>query len=354
MDISKALQQQISDAAKNAQSLQIIGNNSKAFYGCDVSSTDAIPLHVADHKGVLDYQPSELTITARAGTPIKDIIDLLAEHGQMLPFEPPCFDNRATLGGCIATALSGPRRPWTGPVRDYVIGTRILTGDGKEIRLGGKVMKNVAGYDLFRPMAGALGTLGLILDITVKLLPLPEHEISFAITSDNNNIQPRLHDWRRCSLPLSAASFYQGQLSIRLSGSASSIDDAMSKLPSARKETSNDYWKILNEQQLSFFDDDSPLYRLVVPTNAAYDTFDGECLTDWGGALRWIKSSLSFEDVQKHAAELGGTALVYRHSKQGEDVFSPIADGLFELHKRIKKVMDPAGILNPGRLYRNL
>ncbi len=354
MDISKNLQQKISDAAKNAQSLQIIGNNSKAFYGCDISNTDAIPLHVADHNGILDYQPGELTITARAGTPIKDIIDLLAEHGQMLPFEPPCFNNRATLGGCIATALAGPRRPWTGAVRDYVIGTRILTGIGKEIRLGGKVMKNVAGYDLFRPMAGALGTLGLMLDITVKLLPLPEHEISFTILSDNKDMHRILHDWRNCSLPLSAASFYQGQLSIRLSGSASSIDDAMSKLPSSRKETSNDYWQKLNEQQLSFFDDDSPIYRLVVPANAAYDTFDGECLADWGGALRWIKSSLSFDEVQKHAAELGGTASVYRNSKQDEDVFSPLADGLFELHKRIKKVMDPAGILNPGRLYLNL
>ena len=354
MDITKNLQQQISDAAKNAQPLQIIGNNSKAFYGCDVSSTDAVPLHVADHNGILDYQPTELTVTARAGTLLKDIIELLAEHGQMLPFEPPCFDNRATLGGCIATALSGPRRPWTGAVRDYVIGTRILTGDGKEIRLGGKVMKNVAGYDLFRPMAGALGTLGLILDITVKLLPLPEHEVSFTIPSNYKHIHRTLHDWRSRSLPLSAASFYQEHLTFRLSGSTSSIDDAMNKLPSDIRETSNDYWHKLNEQQLSFFADASPLYRMVVPVDAVYDTIAGDCLADWGGALRWVKTSLSFKEVQKHAAELGGTASLYRHNKQGEDVFCPLPDSLFELHKRIKKVMDPAGILNPGRLYRKL
>ena len=354
MDITKSLQQQISDAVKNAQQLQIIGNNSKAFYGCNTSGDNLTALNIANHNGIIDYQPTELTITARAGTLLKDIIDVLAENGQMLPFEPPCFDNRATLGGCIATALAGPRRPWTGPVRDYVIGTRILTGNGKEIRLGGKVMKNVAGYDLFRPMAGALGTLGLMLDITVKLLPLPEQETSFTIPLDNKQMQHTLHDWRQRSLPLSAASYFQGLLSIRLSGSASSIDDAVSKLPSDSEETSNDYWHKLNEQQLSFFDQDSPLYRLLVPANAAYDTFSGDCLADWGGALRWIKSPLSFDEVQHYAAELGGTASVYRNNNQGGDVFSPLADDLFELHRRIKMVMDPAGILNPGRLYRKL
>ena len=354
MDISKQLQKQIIDAARHSQSLQIIGNNSKAFYGRDTTHEQATSLHITDHNGILDYQPTELTITARAGTPIDDIISLLAEHQQMLPFEPPCFDNRATLGGCIATALAGPRRPWTGAVRDYVIGAHILTGDGKDIRLGGKVMKNVAGYDLFRPMAGALGTLGVMLDITLKLLPLPEHEVSFSMSTDNKKMQGLLSKWRSRSVPLSAASFYQQQLFIRLSGSASSIDDAINHLPSEMKETVTDYWINLNEQQLGFFDDSSPLYRLVVPANAPYDTFAGECLADWAGALRWIKTSLSFTELQKHATELGGTASVYRNGRKGEDVFSPLSDSMLELHKRIKKVMDPVGILNPGRLYRNL
>jgi glycolate oxidase FAD binding subunit len=353
MDISKNIQNIISEAAQNKQPLQIIGNNTRAFFGRHSRQENSTELHLADHHGILDYQPSELTITARAGTPVNEIIDLLAEHKQMLAFEPPCFDNRATFGGCIATALAGPRRPWTGSVRDYLIGTRILTGDAREIRLGGKVMKNVAGYDLFRPMAGALGTLGVMLDITVKLLPQTEHEISFSMPSDHGNMQRLLRDWRSRSLPLSAASFYQGQLFIRLSGSASSVDVAIKQLPSDRNEITNDYWQKLNEQQLSFFNDDSPLYRLVVPANAAYDTFSGECLADWGGALRWVKTSLSFEQVQGHAAALGGTAALYRHKSQDEEVFCPLPDSLLELHKRIKKVMDPAGILNPGRLYRD-
>jgi glycolate oxidase FAD binding subunit len=354
MDISKQLHQIIVDACHDQQPLRITGNNTRAFYGCDTSHINTTDLHIADHNGILDYQPSELTITARAGTPVKEIIDVLAEHNQMLAFEPPGFDNRATFGGCIATALAGPRRPWTGSVRDYVIGSRILTGDAKEIRLGGKVMKNVAGYDLFRPMAGALGTLGVMLDITVKLLPLPEQEVSFIIPSDYEDVHPLLQQWRHSSLPLSAASFYQGQLSIRLSGSVSAIDDAMNKLPANRKEIANDYWLALNEQQLDFFDDDSPLYRLIVPANAVYDIFSGECLADWGGALRWVKTPLSFDQVQRHAAELGGSATLYRHGKKDEEVFCPLPGGLFELHKRIKKVMDPAALLNPGRLYRNL
>mgnify|MGYP001812610956 FL=1 len=357
MDISKQLQKQLIDATHRRQKLNIIGNNSKAFYGCansNSSEENIAPLHVTDHNGIIDYQPAELTITARTGTLLKDIISLLEEHQQMLPFEPPTFNDNATLGGCIATALAGPRRPWTGPVRDYVIGAHILTGDGMDIRLGSKVMKNVAGYDLFRPMSGALGTLGLILDVTVKLLPRPEHEVTLGMMTDTKNMQHLLHKWSRRSMPLSAASFFQGQAFIRLSGAASSIEDAMNKLPPEMKQTATDYWHKLNEQQLSFFDSSSPIYRLVVPASAPYDTFTAECLVDWGGALRWIKTSLPFSEVQNHAAGLGGTASVYRNGRKNEDVFSPLPDGLFELHKRIKKVLDPAGILNPGRLYRNL
>lgn len=353
MDIAEQLQQQIINASNERQALVITGNNTKAFYGCLIDKKSS-PLHVSGHSGIIDYQPSELTITARAGTPLIEIIEQLAKHGQMLPFEPPTFNDKASLGGCIATALAGPRRPWTGSVRDYVIGMRILTGDGKDIRVGGKVMKNVAGYDLFRPMAGALGTLGVMLDITLKLLPQPEHEISFSMQTDTAMMQAMLHDWRRASMPLSAASYHDGCFNIRLSGSAAAIEAAISKLPSAMQEGSNDYWHKLNEQQLPFFDGPSPLYRLFVPANAPYDTLPGENRIDWAGSLRWLKTSATFNDVQKQAAALGGTASVYRNGDRDEDVFAPLADPLFALHKRIKKVMDPTGILNPGRFYRDL
>ena len=357
MDISKQLQKQILDAALDNQALQIIGNNTKAFYGRSEKNqgeSGVLPLNVAEHSGILDYQPAELTITARAGTPLSEIISLLTEHQQMLPFEPPVFENKATLGGCVASAMTGPRRPWTGAVRDYLIGTRILTGEGKEIRLGGKVMKNVAGYDLFRPMAGALGTLGLMLDITLKLLPLPEREVCYYMLTDTNNMTQILRDLRSRSMPVSGASYHQGQFLLRLSGSMSSIDDATNYLPAEMKETDIVYWQDLNEHRLSFFDDSSPLYRLVVPANAPYDTISGECIVDWGGALRWIKTPLQFGELQQHAGDLGGSASIYRNGTHGEEVFSPLPDQLLDLHKRIKKVMDPAGILNPGRLYRDL
>jgi len=354
MDIAKTLQQQIIDAAQSRQALNIIGNNSKAFYGCTIADENTLPLNVSEHSGIIDYQPSELTLTARAGTPLRKINELLAEHGQMLAFEPPTFDGRASLGGCIATALAGPRRPWTGSVRDYVIGIRVLTGDGKDVRFGGKVMKNVAGYDLFRPMAGALGTLGVILDVTLKLLPLPEREISYSMEIDTAAMQAMLRDWRYASMPLSASSYYNNIFSIRLSGSAAAIDNAVSKLSAAQQEISSDYWQNLNEHKLPFFDDPIPLYRLVVPGNAPCDKLDDEILIDWAGALRWIKSHSSFKEIQNRAAASGGTASVYRNGHRDEDVFMPLPDSLLALHKRIKDVMDPVGILNPGRLYREL
>ncbi|GMR06337.1 MAG: glycolate oxidase subunit GlcE [Gammaproteobacteria bacterium] len=354
MDISQQLQQQIIDAAQNRQALQIIGNNSKAFYGCAIDDENTLPLVVSEHSSIIDYQPSELTITARAGTPLIEIIELLAEHGQMLAFEPPAFDGKASLGGCIATALAGPRRPWTGSVRDYVIGMRVLTGDGKDIRVGGRVMKNVAGYDLFRPMAGALGTLGVMLDITLKLLPLPERETSFSMKMDTAPMQGMLRDWGYASMPLSASSYYNGMLSVRLSGSTAAINAALCKLPSDMQEISNDYWHKLNEHKLPFFDNPTPLYRLVVPGYAPCVSLAGETLIDWAGALRWIKTSSTFREVQSQVAALGGTASVYRNGLRNEDVFSPLSGPLLALHKRIKDVMDPVGILNPGRLYREL
>ena len=193
MDISAQLQQQILDAVSDGTALQITGGNSKSFYGREMAQ--ATPLHVAEHTGILDYQPTELTLTARAGTPLSEINLLLQEHGQMLPFEPPTYDGRATLGGTVAAAMSGPRRPWTGAVRDYVIGIHLLTGNGKQIRLGGKVMKNVAGYDLFRPMSGALGTLGMMLDITLKQLPVPETVTSFWLAIEESSREGSLREW---------------------------------------------------------------------------------------------------------------------------------------------------------------
>ena len=215
-------------------------------------------------------------------------------------------------------------------------------------------MKIVAGYDLFRPMAGALGTLGLMLDITLKLVPLPEREVCYYMLTDTNNMTQILRDLRSRSMPVSGASYHQGQFLLRLSGSMSSIDDATNYLPAEMKETDIVYWQDLNEHRLSFFDDSSPLYRLVVPANAPYDTISGECIVDWGGALRWIKTPLQFGELQQHAGDLGGSASIYRNGTHGEEVFSPLPDQLLDLHTRIKKVMDPAGILNPGRLYRDL
>jgi glycolate oxidase FAD binding subunit len=351
MDIAADIQAQILEAAAKGEVLKIIGNGSKTFLGRTITGK---PLRLADYSGILDYQPDELTISARAGTPLTEIIELLSSHRQMLPFEPATFDGRATLGGCIAAASAGPRRPWTGAARDYVIGMRVLTGEGKDIRLGGKVMKNVAGYDLFRPMVGALGTLGAMLEITLKLLPLPEAEKSFSIEASLEEMQQLLHQWTYASYPVSAAVLDNGVLRIRLSGAVQAVEHCAGKLPDGMQEIDAQYWQQLNEQKLPFFDDDLPLYRMVLPASAPMTDFDSDGILDWGGALRWVKTDRSFDDVQASAVAAGGSASCYRNGDREEEVFAPLNPTLFALHKRIKKVMDPPGILNPGRLYRNL
>ncbi len=354
MDIAEQLQQQLIDATRSNRGLQIIGNDTKSFYGRKIDESTTDSLAITEHRGITDYQPTELTLTARAGSSLAEIIQSLAEQKQMLAFEPPTFEGKASLGGCIATALAGPRRPWAGSVRDALTGVRVLTGDGRDVRFGGSVMKNVAGYDLFRPMAGALGTLGVMLDITLRVIPAPEAEQSFSMQIESTEMQELMHDWRLASMPLSALSYTENTLRVRLSGSAGLLDASISRLPVEMTELSAEYWQELNEHRLSFFVGSDPLYRLVLPVDADCGTMQGETLIDWAGALCWLKSSSSFSEVRDAAKAAGGTATIYRNSHDEDEVFMPLPDPLLDLHKRIKQVMDPAGILNPGKLYSEL
>lgn len=351
MDLSAELQSRVVAAHASGNALHIVGGNSKSFYGRNPSG---ITLDVKGNRGVLNYQPGELTLTARGGTPMREIAELLDTHDQMLPFEPPSFSDEATLAGTIACGLSGPRRPWTGAVRDYLLGVRILTGAGKDMRIGAPVMKNVAGYDLFRPMAGAMGTLGILLEIIIKVLPKPRHERSFSIHCDAEEAVRLVTTWQKASVPLSGACYSDGTLNIRLSGDAQSVETSAGRLDASIEDIDNSFWHDLNEQRLSFFIHDTPLYRLTLPATAHLPAEFGNQIIDWGGRQRWLQSDLSLQEIQRKAEELGGHASVFRNGDREAEVFHPLPAPLINLEQRIRSVLDPSRILNPGRLYKDL
>jgi glycolate oxidase FAD binding subunit len=348
-DLTSELQARVRDAAERGTPLAIRGGGSKAFYGRAVQGE---PLEVAGHRGVVSYEPTELVITARAGTPLAEVEALLAGRGQMLPFEPPHFGGQATIGGMVAAGLSGPARPWAGAVRDAVLGVKILNGRGEILSFGGQVMKNVAGYDLSRLMAGALGTLGVILEVSLKVLPRPARMTTLVQELDAAGAARHLAAWGRQPLPISATLHQEDRLYIRLSGTALGVAAAQKTIGGEAADAG--IWEDLREQRLDFFQTGLPLWRLSLPAAAGRLDLPGDSLSEWGGALRWLKTGLPAAKVRAAAAVAGGHATLFRgHDGQGE-VFRPLSPVLMGLHQRLKQSLDPRGILNPGRMYAGL
>jgi glycolate oxidase FAD binding subunit len=351
MTCEQTLIEQLQTATADGTPLAIQGGGSKAFYG---RACEAQPCLVGGHSGVIDYTPAELVISARAGTPLAELEAVLDQEGQMLAFEPPHFGTAATLGGTIACGLSGPRRPYTGAARDFVLGVRCLNGKGELLRLGGQVMKNVAGYDLSRLLTGSLGTLAVLLDIHLKVLPRPETEVTLQQTCSADEAVLRCNRWAGQPLPLSGACYSDGRLYLRLSGSDRGVAAAAATIGGDSCEDGPGFWKALREQQLPFFQDDTPLWRLSVPPATAGIDIEGQQLLDWGGAQRWLKSHAPGGQIRGALAATGGHATLYRNGDHSGAVFQPLPSGMLALHRRLKQSFDPAGILNPGRLYAEL
>ena len=349
MDCSEALIGQVRDAIATRTPLSIRGGESKVFYGRRV---DARPLEMVSHAGVISYEPSELVISARAGTPLAEIESLLARHRQMLPFEPPHFGEHATFGGMLAAGLSGPRRPWAGALRDAVLGVTLINGKGETLRFGGRVMKNVAGYDVSRLMAGSLGTLGVILDAAVKVLPCPETEITLSQTCDTATALARLAAWGRLPLPISATIHGDGRLMLRLSGTVSGVRAARARV--GGDEMNHEVWREVREQTLQFFHGDTPLWRMSLPPATPMLALSGEPVMEWGGALRWLRSDAPAATIFAAASAAGGHAALFRHHDGGGEVFAPLAPALMSLHRRVKAAFDPLGLFNPGRMVADL
>jgi len=276
-------QERIRAAAEAKRPLRIRGGGSKDFYGGPLAGE---VFETAAHRGIVSYDPTELVITARAGTPLAEIESAMREQGQMLAFEPPHFVPAATLGGCIASGLSGPRRPYAGAVRDLVLGVRVLDGKADDLHFGGQVMKNVAGFDVSRLMVGALGTLGVILDVSLKCLPLPKAEATLALAFPAEEAVRRINEWSGQPLPISASAWHAGRLMVRLSGAESAVRAAREKLGGDAIADPDGWWASVREQTHAFFAGAAPLWRLSVKSTAPVDDLGGEQLMEWGGSLR--------------------------------------------------------------------
>ncbi len=348
-DMTVELQQAVQEALASGGALNLRGGGSKAFYG---RTPEGAPLALAGHTGIVNYEPKELVLTARAGTPLSEAKILLAAERQMLAFEPPAFGDAATLGGTIACGLSGPRRPYTGSARDFVLGMRIINGRGEILRFGGEVMKNVAGYDVSRLMTGALGTLGLILEISLKVLPIPEQEITLVQERSAAEAIEVMNAWGGRPLPITAACYDGLHLHVRLSGAPAAVAAGRDRVGGEQGDEA--FWHSVGEHRHPFFSDDRPLWRLSLPHRVPPLELPGKQLIDWGGAQRWLFSDATAADIRRPLERAGGHASLFRGGDRRGSVFHPLPEALATIHRNLKQAFDPRAIFNPGRLYPDL
>ncbi|HJV01023.1 MAG TPA: glycolate oxidase subunit GlcE [Burkholderiaceae bacterium] len=341
-------QERIRAATAAGTPLRLRGGGTKDWYG---NMPTGELLDTRAYSGVLAYEPTELVITARCGTPLAEIEALLAERRQMLAFEPPRYGAASTIGGVVAAALSGPRRASAGAVRDFVLGAALMDGHGELLCFGGQVMKNVAGYDVSRLLAGSLGTLGLIMDVSLKVLPQPVCEASVRFELSEIDALRRMNEWGGQPLPISASCWHDGILSLRLSGAEAAVAAARRKLGGQPVDNDAAFWASLRDQRHAFFDG-GELWRLSVPPTASALVMKGEQLIEWGGAQRWLHvAGGDAASIRRTVAAVGGHATLFRGGDRKVGVFQPLAPAVAAIHQRLKASFDPAGIFNPGRMY---
>jgi len=342
---------QILTAAANNRTLRIRGGGTKDWYG---QAFDGDILDTRSYNGIVDYEPTELVITARCGTPLAELEAVLAQHNQMFAFEPPHFGDGATLGGVIASGLAGPRRVSSGAIRDFLLGVVLMDGKGEVLTFGGQVMKNVAGYDVSRLLAGSLGTLGLMLQMSVKVLPRAVRETTLRFAMNEIDALDRLNTWGGQPLPISASCWHDGVLTLRLSGAQAAVYAAEKMLGGEVVDDSAAFWRSLREQRHAFFAGADSIWRLSVPSAASAIILRGEHLIEWGGAQRWLKAgsdSASVQTIRRSVKAAGGHATLFRGGDKNAGVFEPLAPAVGNIHQRLKDAFDPAHVFNPGRMY---
>lgn len=346
-DLSEQLVERVQSAFTRGEQLNITGNGTKTFMG---RKQEGHAFDIAGHTGVVSYNPAELVMIARSGTTIEEINHTLAESGQILPCESPLNGN-ATLGGVMACNQSGPARPWRGGIRDCVLGLHMINGKGEYLRFGGQVIKNVAGYDIARLQAGAMGSLGVLTEISFKVIPKPAAQQTIAVPLAAEEALDRMNATLSQSMPLSGAFWCAGKMYLRFSGASQAVRAATQAYDGDSIPDEIELWSQLNEKTLEFFTPNKPLWRFSIKPTAQHFLPEGDWLIDWAGAQRWLCGDYPIEELREYARASGGQVELYRGGdRQGEVMHQP--DPVTkDLLIRMKNAFDPKGIFNPGRLY---
>lgn len=351
------LQDRIRDARTP---LRITGHGSKDFYGEPLHGE---PLSTLALNGITAYEPSELYVSVLAGTPLADLEAALAQKQQRLAFEPPRFGGRGTVGGMVSAGLSGPTRAALGSVRDHLLGAVVINGQGELLSFGGTVMKNVAGFDVSRALAGAMGQLGLITEVTLKVLPLPAATATLRFDLDQPAALTALNRWGGEPLPIEASAWWDGALVLRLAGAVAAVESAGAKLGGdiIPADLAAGFWTGLRDHADEFFvgaeravAGGARLWRLGVPSIAPELKLRGEQLIEWGGAQRWVVTPMEPAALRDAVSAVGGHATLFRATDKSPGVFAPLSPPLAMIHKRLKAAFDPHRVFNPGRLYPHL
>jgi glycolate oxidase FAD binding subunit len=351
MQAIEQFKEQVLAAGRDKRALRIRGGGTKDWYGQRIEGEI---LDTRGYSGIVEYEPTELVITARCGTPLAEIEAALAERNQMLAFEPPHFGAGATFGGAVAAGLSGPRRASSGALRDFVLGAKLMDGKGEVLGFGGQVMKNVAGYDVSRLLAGSLGTLGLLLEVSLKVLPRAFAETSLRFEIGEIDALRKLNEWGGLPLPISASCWYDGVLTLRLSGAQAAVDAAVKSLGGEVVYDCEPFWEGLREQRHPYFDGEGALWRLSVPSTASAIILTGRQMIVWGGAQRWLRADAdeaAAQAIRRTVAAAGGHATLFRGGDKQVGVFHPLAPAVAKINERMKAAFDPSHIFNPGRMY---
>ena len=350
----------IQSARARGATLAIYGGGTKSFYG---EPPRGEPLRLSELTGISSYEPSELVVSARAGTPLRELENVLAERGQCLPFEPPRFSPGGTVGGMVAAGISGPSRAALGSVRDYVLGVTLLNGRGELVTFGGQVMKNVAGYDVSRLMAGSWGVLGILCEVSLKVLAIRAAAATLEFDRDEANSLAELAHWRGLPLPVHSTAWYEGRLRVRLAGACAAVRSACDRLAGTELAAAeaDTWWESVRDHTHPFFkfaDADLAagecLWRLSVPAVAPVLDLPGRRFIEWGGAQRWLRTGAAAAEVRRVAARAGGHATLVHAKDKSPGAFARVADPLMRIHRSLKEAFDPDRIFNPGRLYADL
>jgi glycolate oxidase FAD binding subunit len=363
MDIQdqlRELTERVAEARSSGIPLEIRGAGSKRFYG---EAPRGQVLDTTALTGISSYEPTELVVTARAGTPLAHLEATLAENGQCLPFEPPRFAAGGTVGGMVAAGLAGPARACVGSVRDHVLGLTLLNGNGEMLSFGGQVAKNVAGYDVSRLIVGSLGILGIVCEVSIKVLPVAAAAETLYFDCAQSEALQKLNAWRSKPLPINASAWHDDRLYLRLSGARAAVAEACRELRGVAlgPEPAQQWWSSVRDQRHDFFTIEEEalqrgecLWRLSVPATAPALELPGRQFIEWQGAQRWWRTRAGAAQVRAAAAGAGGHATLLRAADKSAGVFSPLNEVLTRIHRNLKQAFDPQHIFNPGRLYAGL